>query len=253
MENEINNKMAKRLKWLSPNEDRQSTWLAKHLIKNPLTWDNQFATMLTPSNSYNSDEEFAMAFLDCAYHWPESASTREICRNLKAAWKSWDKRDKNKDNKSFAEGSYTISIKAKAELERLAKSMTTKSLSSVIDTLLLDAVSIKELQKKLSKRVNQTNYKIRLNSDFFSTFFSDDKVNEQAIIITQMLKQDLGFKEKELKNEKIKSTNLEGENSKSKTEIDRMREKIVSLEEENSKLKKSEEAANKELDDFLES
>lgn len=196
--------------------------------------------MRTPSSSYNSANEFVQAFLECAYCWPENASTREICRNLKAAWKSWDKRDKNKDKKSFIEGSYTISVNARKELERLATSNTKKSLSSVIDTLLLDAVSIKALQKQLSKRVNETNYKIRLNSDFFSTFFSDDKVNDQAIIITQMLKQDLGFKESELKNEKIKSTNLENENSKLNTEMDRMREKIVSLEEENSKLKKTE-------------
>jgi uncharacterized protein (UPF0332 family) len=161
---------------------------------------------------------------------------------MKAAWLSWDKRNKNEKNPTFHESSYSISIRARGELERLAKGRTKKSLSSVIDTLLLDALSIKALQKQLSKIVNETNYNIRLNSDFFSTFFSDDKVNDQAIIITQMLKQNLGLKESELKNEKIKSTKLENENSKLNTEMDRMREKTVSLEEENSKLKKSEQA-----------
>lgn len=253
MENEINRKMEKRLKWLSPNEDRQSTWLAKHIIKNPLSWDNQFSTMRTPSSSYNSANEFVRDFLECAYCWPENASTREICRNMKAAWLSWDKRNENQKNPTFHESSYSISIKARCELERLAKGRTKKSLSSVIDTLLLDAVSINTLQKQLNKVIKGANCGVRLNYDFFSTFFSDDKVNEQAAIINQKLNQDLAFKENELKSEKIKSTNLEDENSKSKTEIDRMREQIVSLEEENSKLKKSEEAANKELDDFLES
>jgi hypothetical protein len=253
MESKINNKMEKRLKWLNPDEDRQSAWLAKHLINNPLKSDISILKSPPPFSSYNSTNNFTKIFLECAYCWPETPNTREICKNLKAAWKSWDKRNKNEKNPTFHESSYSISIKARAELERLAKGKTKKSLSSVIDTLLLDAVSIKTLQKQLNKVIKGANCGVRLHYDFFSTFFSDDKVNEQAAIINQKLNQDLAFKENELKNEKIKSTILEDENSKSKNEMDRMRERIVSFEEENYKLKKSEEAAKKELDDYLES
>lgn len=253
MESQINNKMVKRLKWLTPGEDRQSTWLAKHLINNPLK--SGIPTLKTPPpfSCYNSTNNFTKIFLECAYCWPETSNTREICKNLKAAWKSWDKRNKNEKNPTFHESSYSISIKARAELERLAKGKTKKSLSSVIDTLLLDAVSIKTLQKQLNKVIKGANCGVRLHYDFFSTFFSDDKVNEQAAIINQKLNQDLAFKENELKNEKIKYANMEEENSKLNTEMYSLRKKVVLLEEENSKLKKSEEVAKKELDDYIES
>ncbi|PHR85427.1 MAG: hypothetical protein COA59_00225 [Colwellia sp.] len=241
METIINKKIEKRLKWLDSKNSDLIVRVAKYISDNPFYFANNNQGYSSGNNN-NTLQDTVNIFINNARHYEDDAYLREYCRNMKAAWLSWDKRNKNEKNPTFHESSYSISIRARGELERLAKGRTKKSLSSVIDTLLLDALSIKALQKQLSKIVNETNYNIRLNSDFFSTFFSDDKVNDQAIIITQMLKQNLGLKESELKNEKIKSTKLENENSKLNTEMDRMREKTVSLEEENSKLKKSEQA-----------
>lgn len=251
MQTVINKKIEKRLKWLDVRNSELIVRVAKYITDNPFDFANSKTT--SSFNENNTLGDIVELFIENASRYEDDAYLREYCRNMKAAWLSWDKRNKNQKNPKFHESSYSISIKARDELERLAKGKTKKSLSSVIDTLLLNAVSIKALQKKLSNRVNETNYKIRLNCDFFSTFFSDDKVNDQAIIITQMLKQDLDFKEKELKNQKIKSEEIKAENLKLNSEVAELNKKIVLLKEESSKLKKSEETARKELDDYPES
>jgi hypothetical protein len=254
----INKKMVKRLDWITSEDEKQSeqerklNWLCHHLTNNKLNNEISFINEKTASNNFDTSLiYFIELFLNEANYWSESADTREDCRNLKAAWKAWDKRDKNKNKQSFVEGSYTISVKARKELESLANGKPRKSFSSVIETLLLDATSIKLLQQQLKKNTKNTSHGIRLTYDFLSSFFSDEKVHDQASAINQVLTIDLGIKEDELKKEQIESKKLKKENSDINIEMDDLRKKILLIETENSKLKISEEIANKERDELL--
>tara|TARA_B110000211_G_C14093461_1_gene561055 strand:+ start:9029 stop:9742 length:714 start_codon:yes stop_codon:yes gene_type:complete len=232
----INKKIEKRLKWLDPTNSDLIVQVAKYISDHPFDFAvNRGASL---GNSNHSFQDIVDAFIESAKHYEDDAYLREYCRNMKAAWLSWDKRNKNAKYPKFHESSYSISIKARAELERLAKGRTKKSLSSVIDTLLLNAVSIKALQKRLNKILNETNYGIRLNSDFLSTFFSDEKVREQTKLTAQTLKQEFDLKEKKLNKKNCELIN----------EVATLKDEITQLKEENSKLKISEEAARKKLD-----
>lgn len=240
MQNVINKKIEKRLKWLDTTNSELIVRVAKYITDNPFYFANSETTSSVRLN--HSLGEIVKLFVKNASQHEDDAYLREYCRNMKAAWLSWDKRNKNAKSPKFHESSYSISIKARAELERLANGRTKRSLSSVIDTLLIDAISIKKLQKELSKVANSS-YGIRLNYDFFSTFFSDEKVREQANLTTQTLKQEFDLKKEELITEKNKLNN----------KIASLKDEIAKLKEENSKLKISEETARKELDDYLES
>lgn len=240
MQNVINKKIEKRLKWLDTTNSELIVRVAKYITDNPFHFANNKTTSSVRLN--HSLGEIVELFVKDASQHEDDAYLREYCRNMKAAWLSWDKRNKNAKSPKFHESSYSISTKARAELERLANGRTKRSLSSVIDTLLIDAISIKKLQKELSKVANSS-YGIRLNYDFFSTFFSDEKVREQAKLTTQTLKQEFDLKKEELISEKNKLNN----------KIASLKDEIAKLKEENSKLKISEETARKELDDYLES
>lgn len=238
MQTVINKKIEKRLKWLDTTNSELIVRVAKYISDHPFDFADNRGALL--GNCNPTFQDIVDAFIESAKRYEDDAYLREYCRNMKAAWLSWDKRNKNAKSPKFHESSYSISIKARAELERLAKGRTKRSLSSVIDTLLIDAISIKKLQHELSKVVNSS-YDIRLNYDFFSTFFSDEKVREQANLTTQMLKQEFNLKEKELNTENYKLSN----------KIATLKDEITQLKEENLKLKTSEEAARKKLDDYL--
>ena len=236
----INKKIEKRLKWLDTTNSELIVRVAKYISDHPFDFaDSKTTSSVNENRTLGNIVEL---FIESASRYKDDAYLREYCRNMKAAWLSWDKRNKNAKSPKFHESSYSISIKARSELERLAKGRTKRSLSSVIDTLLIDAISIKKLQKELSK-VASSSYGIRLNYDFFSTFFSDEKVRVQANLTTQTLKQEFDLKKEELNTE----------NNKLNNKIATLKDEIAQLKEENSKLKISEETARKELDDYLES
>ncbi|HBH7893875.1 hypothetical protein P3531_21510 [Vibrio parahaemolyticus] len=177
-----NSKMKKRLEWIDKNDALMAQWLVGYISQHE--W-------IFPLNSGNeTPSDYIDRFLKNAHSWEENAQTREQCRNMKSAWKSWKKREDNRKNATIAEGSYTISITARKELERLAKRHNC-SFSKVIESLLLNAKEIEHLQKAIKKPLEKANHGYRVNTDFLATFFTDDKAHQQAEIITQSLRQEI--------------------------------------------------------------
>lgn len=233
-----NTKMEKRLKWINVRDERQTAWLATHLHKIKKSWDNSIPPLIFSEQGESTHVKYTVAFIKEAQYWLETASTREYCRNLKSAWKAWDKRDNNRNKPTFFEGSYSISIQARNELEKLAKSETDdNSFSTVIDTLLLNAKEVKHLQKQLNMKLKNANCGMRINTNFLSTFFSDDKSIEQAKILTQEFEQEIKTQEQEHKSklqESIKN-NDEKTNLLNK-EIKQLKEQITTLNDDLDRL-----------------
>ncbi|MDG2632482.1 hypothetical protein P7M35_21820 [Vibrio parahaemolyticus] len=184
--------MKKRLEWIDKNDELLTLWLVGYIQQHG--WEPKF----------NSDSEsttnYLAQFIEKAHYWEESAQTREQCRNMKSAWKSWKKREDNRNNKTIAEGNYTISMTARKELEQLAKRHNC-SFSKVIENLLLNAKEIEHLQKEINKPLKKANHSYRVNTNFLATFFADDKAHQQAEIMTQALKQEIENNKKQHRTE----------------------------------------------------
>ncbi|HCH6462463.1 hypothetical protein [Vibrio alginolyticus] len=240
-----NSKMEKRLSWIAPQDQRQADWLKAYIAQKG--WCSHI-----PSNQWSS--HYVASFLTEAKTWSENADTREQCRNLKAAWQSWDKRDKNKRTQKFYEGSYTISSAARNQLERLAKDGNC-SFSGVIEELLLDAQEIKHLQKELARVLKEKDYGRSVNCNFLSTFFADDMLMAKAELVTQQLEKRNSY-EKSTSKEKLgkardtikeKTAKLLQVNSKLKA----LQAENDMLKAENKKLQDLALEAQKELDQYL--
>ena len=154
----LNPKMKKRLEWIDKSDDVMIQWLLNYAQQHRWIYPND-RKRDTPSQRLER-------FLKSAHGWEEHAETREQCRNMKSAWKSWKKREDNRNSHAFSEGNYTISMAARKELERLAK-RNNCSFSQVIDTLLKNAKELERLQRTLNKELEDT--------DVLATFFTDDK------------------------------------------------------------------------------
>lgn len=188
----INPKMQKRLEWVDRNDKILIQWVAEYVHKSG--WQ------LPPDKTSDTAEEYVDAFLENARFFEETATIRENCRNMKSAWYSKKKRMDNKQNKTIVEGYYTISITARKELERLA-TQHNHNFSKVIDTLLINAKKIEHLQRDLSKSLKEVNYGYRVNTQFLSTFFADEKAYQQTEIMTQNLKQEIENNKKQHRKE----------------------------------------------------
>ncbi|MGY6496206.1 hypothetical protein [Vibrio parahaemolyticus] len=187
-----NPKMTKRLEWIDKNNELLTLWLVGYIQQHH--WAFPFYS------DKQSPTEYVAQFIEKAHCWEETAQTREQCRNMKSAWKSWKKRDDNRKNKTVIEGNYTISMAARKELEQLAKQQNC-SFSKVIETLLLNAIEVEHLQKEINKNLKKANHGYRVNTDFLATFFADDKAHQQAEIMTQALKQEIENNKKQHRKE----------------------------------------------------
>ncbi|NOI25372.1 hypothetical protein [Vibrio mediterranei] len=189
-----------------------------------------------------------------AMTWSESADTREQCRNLKAAWQSWDKRDKNKRTQKFSEGSYTISSDARNQLERLAKDGN-YSFSGVIEELLLNAQEIKHLQKQLARVLKEKDYGRRVDCEFLSTFFADDALISKANLVTQQLEKknryDRQADAEKLVKAKASIKEKATELCKAENQLKALQIEIEALRAENQKLQDVAQEAQSELDKYL--
>lgn len=188
----LNSKMKKRLEWIDENNDLMVQWLVRYI--------QQHESGAKFNYGHETQTGYIKRFLKDASSWEENAQTREQCRNMKSAWKSWKKRVDNRYNKTIAEGNYTISIAARKELERLAKQQNC-SFSQVIDALLINAKDIEHLQRALNKSLKEVNYGYRVNTQFLSTFFADEKAYQQTEIMTQNLKQEIENNKKQHRKE----------------------------------------------------
>ncbi|MDF4269333.1 hypothetical protein P3449_22105 [Vibrio parahaemolyticus] len=187
-----NPKMTKRLEWIDKNDELLTLWLVGYIQQH--SWEPKF------NSDCESTTNYLAQFIEKAHYWEESAQTREQCRNMKSAWKSWKKREDNRNNKTIAEGNYTISMTARKELEQLAKRHNC-SFSKVIENLLLNAKEIEHLQKEINKPLKKANHGYRVNTNFLATFFADDKAHQQAEIMTQALKQEIENNKKQHRKE----------------------------------------------------
>ncbi|MCA2454541.1 MULTISPECIES: hypothetical protein [Vibrio] len=160
----MNSKMKKRLSWINPTDQKQAEWLAKYIAKKQGNTKSINGSYLLPQQSV---EEFLLI----ATSWPEDSSSRERCRNLKAAWNSWKKRKQTKNK--VVEGTYTISITARKELERLAKREKC-SLSHVVETTLLNAKNIERQTKELQRIIENARPGTRIDTNYICMLFNKD-------------------------------------------------------------------------------
>ncbi len=240
-----NPKMEKRLSWITPQEPRQAEWLRGYISQKG--WYSN-----TPFSGWASS--YVTSFLTEAMTWDENADTRERCRNLKAAWQSWDKRDKNKQSHKFSEGSYTISSAARNQLERLAKDGNS-SFSGVIEELLLNAQEIKHLQKQLARVLKEKDYGRRVDCDFLSTFFADDALASKANLVTQQIEKKNKYERQADKDKLVKARASikvkAAELCKAESQLKALQIEIEALRAENQKLKDTALEAQNELDRYL--
>ena len=251
MKSEINKKMEKRLAWIDLEDTRQVTQLSEYLSKTYSKWS--IPSDRRPSFFEVNPKKYMTQFVEDVKYCTENASTRENCRNLKAAWLAWDKRDKNKKNPKICEGSYTISVKARAELEKLAKKETNNNFSSVIEYLLINAKEIDQLQKQLKKALKDRTYNRRLDLNFFSTLFSSDHVKDQANLITQEQNTTINNLKKQFSNLQKTANKTEKEKQNLNNTTDDLTNKLNKMIEENAKLKKRTTEMEKDLNEFLNS
>ncbi|HDM8069819.1 hypothetical protein [Vibrio harveyi] len=211
------NKMIKRLDWIDPKNPEQASWICTYLkAKNWGSYKEDIEGFIDPVGE----------FLRAAYELPENADTREGLRNMKAAWKQWEKREKNRTSKKISEGAYSISLTARKELEKLARHKKS-SFSKVIEDLLVNAEGIERVQRELKKQLKKGERFGHVNVDFLSTIFSDDVVKEQAKLLTQELETQKKKQEKEHKDKQKKAL----------ATIKEKAQKISSLENEIKELK----------------
>lgn len=156
--------MQKRLNWINPTDQKQAEWLVKYLAKKLGNTESINGSNLPPQQSV---EEFLLI----ATNWPEDSSSRERCRNLKAAWNSWKKRKQTKNK--VVEGTYTISLTARKELERLAKREKC-SLSHVIETTLLNAKNIERQTKELQRIIENARLGTAIDTNYIRILFNKD-------------------------------------------------------------------------------
>ncbi|HCG5954809.1 TPA: hypothetical protein NJ081_003268 [Vibrio parahaemolyticus] len=168
----MNNKMEKRLSWIKPTDLRQAKWIANYVIKK--MWVARLYEGETP-------QQVVERFISMATNSEENPATREQCRNLKAAWTIWDKRNQPKNK--VIEGTYTISLTARKELERLAKREKC-SLSHVIETTLLNAKNIERQTKELQRIVENARPGTVIDTNYIRMLFNKDVFIKQFDSIT---------------------------------------------------------------------
>lgn len=171
----MNSKMKKRLSWINPTDQKQAEWLAKYLAK-------KLGNTKSINGSYLTPQQSVEEFLLIATSWPEDSSSRERCRNLKAAWNSWKKRKQTKNK--VVEGTYTISLTARKELERLAKREKC-SLSHVIETTLLNAKNIERQTKELQRILENARLETAIDTNYIRMLFNKDVFIKQLDSLLQ--------------------------------------------------------------------
>ncbi|HCH1623314.1 TPA: hypothetical protein NKQ41_003306 [Vibrio parahaemolyticus] len=232
-----NKKMDKRLEWINPKDLVQVTWLRGYVERQGWLWANQ----LEP-------RDWANNFINTAKGWDESPETRERCRNMKAAWKSWEKREQNKNNKALAEGAYTISIRARRELERLAK-IHQCNFSQVIDTLLLTARDIERLQKHLKSKLKKLDSSTLNWSDDALLTLTNNVIQKQTAI--NKLEQETERKSKRLK-ELIEVYKKQIEIcQEEKNKLKAMQMENDALKKQNERLKTQVQSTQNRLEQYL--
>ncbi|EJY4612592.1 hypothetical protein OGF91_003741 [Vibrio vulnificus] len=201
-----NPKMKKRLEWINVNDELLGQWLVGYIQLHK--WAYPF------KEGEETEHEYVKRFLEKALCWAETAQTREECRNMKSAWNGWKKRYENRMSKTVAEGSYTISMIARKELERIA-SLQGCSFSKVLDTLLRNAKEMDLLQKKLDRYLKEKNSGQRMDTAFLTSFFDSDVPHRQAQIMTQELRNNMKADKKQYQEE-LRALKKELEQSQAK-------------------------------------
>jgi len=144
----LSNKTIKELlKWIQPSNEDQAHWLKNYIYKKKeIRTMNELIFRLS---DINSTEDKIQEFKEVAINWPNTAETRELCRQMKSAWNQKSKRKKS----PLKNGAFSITNKAYKELKRRAAE-DKMSLSKVIENALLNEDEVREIvvqTKKLQK------------------------------------------------------------------------------------------------------
>ena len=149
--------MKELLEWIKPSNEDQAHWLKNYIYKKKeIRTMNELIHRL--SNTNNTEDKIK-EFKEAAINWPNTAETRELCRQMKSAWNQKKKRK----NSPLKNGEFSISQIAYNELKRRAKEEK-MSLSKVIESALLgldearsENKQVKKLQKSLDLKEKELN------------------------------------------------------------------------------------------------
>jgi chromosome segregation ATPase len=106
---------------------------------------------------------------------------KSLCNKLKAAWTSKQRRKKN-TNKT--ETAFTISNKARSQLEKLAKNQNC-SFSQVVESLVLSSKEISALERNLAKALDSESDKKKSKISLFQSMLK--KQNDLSNLEEQLL------------------------------------------------------------------
>lgn len=212
---EGNKKMTKRLSWIDAQDSKQASFLSNYLSRH----DNFWISKSFVDVRMHSAEEVVKKFLDLADTWEENAENRELCRNMKSAWKTWERRQKNKNTKS--ENSYTISKEARNKLEKLSR-QNNVTMSTTVERLIMQAEEIQNLQKQLHnllKNCSLGKYGIRSFTEVLLTLLAEDPSKAQNDLLRKQITDEI-------------SQNYKNEKQKLKERFEKLRNEKIKLEEE---------------------
>ncbi|CAK1932796.1 hypothetical protein VCRA2123O444_280053 [Vibrio crassostreae] len=178
-------KLKKRLTWITPSDREQADWIRKYLKshREPAPWFSPHELKSLAS------KEYVEAFVSAAYHavdgdnvsYDRVEGVKSLCNKLKAAWTSKQRRKKN-TNKT--ETAFTISNKARSQLEKLAKNQNC-SFSQVVESLVLSSKEISALERNLAKALNSESDKKKSKISLFQSMLK--KQNDLSNLEEQLL------------------------------------------------------------------
>lgn len=166
-------KLKKRLTWITPSDREQADWIRKYLEshREPAPWFSPHGLKSLAS------KEYVEAFVSAAYHAVDGDSVgydrvegvKSLCNKLKAAWTSKQRRKKNVNK---TETAFTLSKKARLQLEKLAKTQNC-SFSQVVESLVLSSKEIAALERNLAKALNSEPDTKKIKISFFQSMIQE--------------------------------------------------------------------------------
>ncbi|ELX4206455.1 hypothetical protein QJ367_001014 [Vibrio vulnificus] len=166
-------KLKKRLTWITPSDREQADWIRKYLESH-----RELAPWFSSHGLESlASKEYVEAFVSEAYYAVDGCNgnydrvegVKSLCNKLKAAWTS---RQRRKKNTNKTETAFTISNKARLQLEKLAKSQNC-SFSQVVESLVLSSKEIAALERNLTKELNSESDKKKSKISLFQSMLKE--------------------------------------------------------------------------------
>ncbi|MCI9689785.1 hypothetical protein [Vibrio parahaemolyticus] len=230
-------RIKKRLTWITPSKREQADWIKEYLEqrKELMPW---FTPIIpTPLESKEYVELFKSAVYDAvacpAASYERVQSVNSICNKLKAAWNS---RQRRKENKTKTETAFSISNKARSQLEMLAKKQKC-SFSLIVESLVLKSKEISILERKLTQeRDSELDREARETPSLHSMLEQQIKISALEEQLVQLKKQNEKLEERLSTVEAEKDT-LAKKVADYEQDTSSLRTRVTELNTENQELK----------------